>query len=125
MQCARPNCGGAGRPCAPPTQPFPSFRTALHSVRCPSGRCCAPSLANASDPAAISILERLDHMKLEVVHLCLEPLDPALEFLTRANVVTARGDDEILSHQAVDCIRVLGCFQTSFQKFSTMATLFR
>jgi len=60
------------------------------------------------DPAAVSILERLDLMKLEVVHLCLEPLDPAFEFLTRANVVTARGEDEILSHQAVDCIRVLG-----------------
>jgi hypothetical protein len=77
------------------------------------------------DPAAVSILERLDHMKLEVVHLCLEPLDPAFEFLTRANVVTARGEDESSVTRRSIASGFWGCFQTSLQKFKTMTTLFR
>jgi hypothetical protein len=61
--------------------------------------------------------------RTQVADPCLEVLHPGLERLAAHDVPTAGGDDEILVHQAIDGVGFCGCFHTSRQKFSTIATL--
>ena len=48
--------------------------------------------------AAVLVLERLDDMEFEIVNPCLEVLHPGLKCFAAHDVLTARGDDEILVH---------------------------
>src|SRR6185312_2691645 len=60
------------------------------------------------DAAAVSVLERLQDLEMEIVDRRQEAFDPFLEVLAAGDGFAARTDDEVIDHESVDRPRVMG-----------------
>jgi hypothetical protein len=60
------------------------------------------------DPASVVVLERLDDLQLQVVHLLEEGTNPCLELLSPLDACTRARADEILDDELVDGVRAVG-----------------